>query len=260
MHKRFFLIMLISAMTLGLCACGGGSNQSTENDSTGLEWPSEYMSNLPAPDAKISSIQKLNGTEEIGEGDTTQPSSVNVVMNEMTKKEALAYYEKLKSAGFTINTDEKSSDKILLVGTLNDADKNPFLFGYTAEDNFGNISITILKELYSDDSSDDGNASSGDQWPSKLAGNLPEPKYQTVSYKMGEIGTDFEGSLFIELTGMSDGDKYIQDLQDLGYSSMTNMKIGEGVNFIGAKDDGSTTVQVTYNYTTQECSIIYGGE
>ena len=143
--------MLISAMTLGLCACGGGSNQSTENDSTGLEWPSEYMSNLPAPDAKISSIQKLNGTEEIGEGDTTQPSSVNVVMNEMTKKEALAYYEKLKSAGFTINTDEKSSDKILLVGTLNDADKKPFLFGYTAEDNFGNISITILKELYSDD-------------------------------------------------------------------------------------------------------------
>lgn len=53
---------------------------------------------------------------------------------------------------------------------------------------------------------------------------------------------------------MSDSDKYIQDLQDLGYSSMTNMKIGEGVNFIGAKDDGSATVQVTYNYTTQECS------
>ena len=266
MRKIIFLIMLLSAVALSLCACGGGGNQSTENNSAGLEWPSEYMSTLPAPDCKISSIKKLNGTEEIKESDTTtQPSSVNVVMNEMTKKEALAYYDKLKSAGFTINTDEKSSDKILLVGTLNDADKNPFLFGYTAEDQFGNVSITILKELYSDGSGDrvsetDGNASSGDQWPSKLAGDLPEPKYQTVSYKMGEIGTDFEGSLFIELTGMSDSDKYIQDLQDLGYSSMTNMKIGEGVNFIGAKDDGSTTVQVTYNYTTQECSIIYGGE
>ena len=266
MRKIFFLIMLIATVSLGLCACGGDNNQSVENNDTELEWPSEYMSTLPAPDSKISSIQKLNGTEEIAEGDTTtQPSSINVVMNEMTKKEALAYYDKLKSAGFTINTDEKSSDKILLVGTLNDADKNPFLFGYTAEDNFGNVSITILKELYSDGSGDSASgtsadASSGEQWPSKLVGDLPEPQYQTVTYKMGEIGTDFEGSLFIELTGMADGDKYIQDLQDLGYSSMTNIKIGDGVNFIGAKDGNSSTVQVTYNYTTQECSIIYGGE
>lgn len=270
MHKRIFLIMLIATVALSLCACGDGSKQSAdsqtaESGSAGLEWPSEYMSTLPSSDSKISSIEKLNGTETIAEEDTTtQPSSVNVVMNEMTKEDALAYYDKLKSAGFTINTDEKNNDKILLVGTLNDADKNPFLFSYTAEDEFGNVSITILSAVYSDGSGDsttagtNSEAASGDQWPSKLVGDLPEPEYQTVTYKMGEIGSDFEGSLFIDLTGMSDGDKYIEDLQGLDYSSMTNMKIGDGVNFIGVKEDDSSTVQVTYNYTTKECSIIYG--
>lgn len=269
MRKRIFLIMLIAVFAIGSSACGNrnqSDNQKTRNNNTGLEWPSKYMSTLPAPDSKISSIEKLNGTEAIAEDDTTtQPSSVNVVMNEMTKKEALAYYDKLKSAGFTINSDEKGKDKILLVGTLNDTNKNPFLFNYTTKDEFGNVSITILKELYSDGSNDNatgtsGDESSGDQWPSKLAGDLPKPQYQTVTYKMGEIGSDFEGSLFIELTGMSDGDKYIQDLQVLGYSSMTNIKIGDGVNFIGAKDNGSATVQVTYNYTTKECSIVYGSK
>ena len=110
------------------------------------------MSTLPEPDSKISRVEKLNGTEEIAEGDTTtQPSSVNVVMNEMTKKEAAAYYEKLKSSGFTINSDENNSDKILLVGQLNDADKNPFVFSYLPDEEFGNISITILKGVYGEE-------------------------------------------------------------------------------------------------------------
>ena len=144
--------MVIATLAFALCACGGESEQTSENTDPGLQWPSEYMSTLPEPDAKISSIEKLNGTETIAEDDTaTQPSSVNVTMNEMTESEASAYYDKLKSAGFTINSDEKSEDKILLVGALNDDDKNPFLFSYTAEDQFGNVSITILEELYSED-------------------------------------------------------------------------------------------------------------
>ena len=251
---------LIAVFAISFSACGGSDQktdtQSSGSSSAGLEWPSSYMSSLPAPDSKISSIEKLNGTDSIAKDDTTTPpTSVNVVMNEMTNKEALAYYDKLKSAGFTINTDEKDSDKILLVGTLNDADKNPFLFGYSTADEMGNVSITILKEVTSTGSSD---SVSGDQWPSNLLGDLPKPEYQTVTYKKGETGSDFEGSVQVELTGMSDGDKYIKDLEAYGYSSLTNMKIGEAVNFIGQKDDDSTTVQVTYNDTTKECSIIYG--
>lgn len=155
MRRRLFLMMFIVVLAMSFSACGSGGqkndnteadNQETESSNAGLEWPSQFMSTLPAPDSNISSIEKLNGVEIIAEDDTvTQPSSVNVVMNEMTKEEASAYYDKLKSAGFTISTDQKDSDKILLVGTLNDAGKNPFLFHYTADDNFGNISITILK-------------------------------------------------------------------------------------------------------------------
>lgn len=66
--------MLLSAVALSLCACGGGGNRSTENNSAGLEWPSEYMSTLPAPDCKISSIKKLNGTEEIQGGRYNDPA------------------------------------------------------------------------------------------------------------------------------------------------------------------------------------------
>lgn len=152
MHKKLIISLLIIATALSLAACGGGSNQEADKQKkdVGLEWPSQYMSTLPAPKSKISSIEKLNGTEEIEDKDTTtQPSSVNVVMNEMTKEEALAYYDQLKNAGFTINSDEKDDEKILLVGTLNDAEQNPFLFRYEFENEFGNVSITILKALYS---------------------------------------------------------------------------------------------------------------
>ena len=152
MRKKIGLMLLIAILAISLSACGGGEvktdGQTPESGSTGLEWPSEYMSTLPAPDSMISSIEKLNGTETIAEDDmATQPSSVNVVMNEMTKEEASSYYDKLKSAGFTINTDKKDNDMILLVGTLNDADNNPFLFSYTAADQFGNVSITIMKAV-----------------------------------------------------------------------------------------------------------------
>ena len=155
MRKKILVIMILAVATLGLIACGNKDEKATDtqsdgNTETGLDWPSEFMSVLPAPDSKISSIDKLNGTDQIAENDTTtKPSSVNVTMNEMTKSEANAYYDKLKSAGFTINTDEKNNDKILLVGTLNDADKNPFVFSYIMKDKFGNVSITIVKALFS---------------------------------------------------------------------------------------------------------------
>lgn len=154
MRKNVFLITVLVFVVIGLIACGNGDKQAMDNqpdgtDIAGLEWPSEYMSIIPVPDSKISSIEKLDGTEAIAEGDTeTQPSSVNVVMNEMTKDEALAYYDKLKDSGFTINTDQKDNDKILLVGGLNDAGENLFLFSYLMEDNFGNVSITIIDALY----------------------------------------------------------------------------------------------------------------
>lgn len=149
MYQKFSISILIVAIAFTLAACGGGADsQKQDNSTTGLEWPSQYMSNLPAPDSKITSIDKLNGTEPIAENDTsTQPSSVNVCMNDMSKEEALAYYDKLKNAGFTINSDEKDKEKILLVGTLNDADHNPFLFGYDFQEHFGNVNITIIKEI-----------------------------------------------------------------------------------------------------------------
>lgn len=103
-------------------------------------------------------------------------------------------------------------------------------------------------------------AMSGEEWPADLVGDLPKPEFETVSYEVGEKGSDFEGTVKIELKGMQAGDKYIETLVGLGYSSMTNMKIGEAVNFIGAKDDKSANVQVTYNETSKECSILYGGE
>ena len=257
MYKRIFLIMLISAITLGLCACGGESNASAENDSTGLEWPSEYMSTLPAPDAKISSIDKLNGTEEIKEGDTTtQPSSVNVVMNEMTKKEALSYYDELKSAGFTINTDEKSSDKILLVGTLNDEGKNPFLFGYTAEDNFGNVSINILGEVYSEDSGDVGDDSPL-EWPTQLMGDiLPVPSGVITSIDRGDtfFGSDAPAYItVVSFKAMSrkDCEMYANKLKKLGFTDdVTEQDTKTKIIYSGSMN--SEGIGVTFQYAFED--------
>lgn len=167
MRKRIFLIMIMAVVALSLFACGdenkqAADNQTADNSSVGLDWPSEYMSSLPAPDSKISGIEKLNGTEPIPESDTTTPpSSVNIVMNEMTEKQALAYYDQLKNSGFTINTDEKDKEKLLLVGTLNDEHKNPFLFSYDFEYELGNVSITIMDAVYSGVTGDDAASDSG---------------------------------------------------------------------------------------------------
>jgi hypothetical protein len=145
MGKKIVLITLLFVLGLSFSACG---EQETEQSTEGLDWPIQYMSTLPAPNSTITSIDKLRGTDTISEEDTTtQPSSVNVVMNEMTLEEANAYYDELKSAGFTINTDQNDKEKIMLVGTLDDADSNPFLFSYLVEDGLGNVSITILKEI-----------------------------------------------------------------------------------------------------------------
>lgn len=161
-NKKMIAGILVLVMGLSLVACSGSSKEvadsepadtqvTDEQTENAMAWPSNLMSLLPEPKSKISSIEKLKGTEAIEENDmTTKPSSINVVMNEMTKEEALAYYDEIKSAGFTINTDQKDNEKIMIIGELNDADKNPFMFRYDFEDNFGNVSITILKEVYAD--------------------------------------------------------------------------------------------------------------
>lgn len=152
MQKKIFFVALMAVFTLTLFACGSDSTTSTDEEATeentiDLAWPSEYMSVLPEPESAISDIQKLNGTEEIdGSDTTTEPTSVNVVMNEMTAAEANAYYEELKSAGFTINTDQNDDEKIQIVGTLNDDANNPFLFSYDPEYHLGNVSITHVSQ------------------------------------------------------------------------------------------------------------------
>jgi hypothetical protein len=145
MGKKILLIMLLFVLGLSFSAC---AEKEADQSTKGLDWPSQYMSTLPAPNSTITSIDKLKGTETISEEDTTTlPSSVNVVMNEMTLDEANAYYDELKSAGFTITTDQNDNDQIMLVGALNDADSNPFLFSYLVEDGLGNVSITILNQI-----------------------------------------------------------------------------------------------------------------
>jgi len=157
MQKKLLFSLLLFLSIFTFSACGNNTDnsstatdaQTTESSSQGLDWPSQYMSTLPEPTSAISAVQKLNVTEEIAETDTTtQPTSVNVIMNQMTKKEASAYYDAIKAAGFEINTDENADGEILLVGTLNDTDKNPFLFGYSEESQYGNVSITLINAVY----------------------------------------------------------------------------------------------------------------
>ena len=148
MRKKILSAVLISLLALSFCGCS--KKEDARQTAEGLDWPTQYMSTLPEPDSKITYIERLNVEEEIPESDTTtQPTSVNVIMNEMTKKEAESYYETLKSSDFQINSDEVTDEKILLVGQLNDDDKNPFVFSYLKDEDYGNISITYWDAVYS---------------------------------------------------------------------------------------------------------------
>jgi hypothetical protein len=161
--RKYVFVAIAVILAFSLSACGGAikstaevspgsadTGQDTENavqtiESVGLEWPKEYMGSLPAPQSKISKIERLNGTETLPEGDTTtKPSSVNVTMNEMTKEEALDYYNRLKNAGLIIYKDEKGDEDILLNGALGSDNQSLFLFSYEAKYHLGNVSVTFL--------------------------------------------------------------------------------------------------------------------
>jgi hypothetical protein len=159
--KRIVLAAVAAMLLFGISACGnagtvkntpvpGSTGQTaaytdpTIDSGGGLEWPEEYMGSLPVPQSKISRIERLNGTEKLPETDTTtEPSSVNVVMNEMTKEQALDYYNRLKEAGLTINQDKKDDRKILLAGALGGDMQSLFLFSYEEAYHLGNVSITF---------------------------------------------------------------------------------------------------------------------
>lgn len=127
----------------------------------------------------------------------------------------------------------------------------------TTADNSQTSQPATTSQETTEKSSPDAPAS-GTEWPTSLVGDLPKPDCQTIKYETGKTGSPFEGSIMINVTGMKDGDKYIESLKALGYSSMTDMTVGDAREFIGAKDDRSATAQVTYNPKTLECSIIYG--
>ena len=146
MLKKSIYLLLLTIFVFSFSGCGGDDSESS---SQSLDWPSQYMSTLPEPDSLISNVQRYNFDDALEESDTTtQPTSVNVTMNEMSKKEAQAYYETLKASGFEITNDENEDGKILLTGILNDADKNPFIFSYLEDDHYGNVSITFVKTVY----------------------------------------------------------------------------------------------------------------
>ena len=93
MGKKMSFTLLLFMLIFTLSACGNKSDntstnstvdeQASEDTTQGLDWPNQYMSTLPEPTSLISNIQKLNVAEEIAETDTTtQPTSVNVTMNQ----------------------------------------------------------------------------------------------------------------------------------------------------------------------------------
>lgn len=99
------------------------------------------MDSLPEPKSKISNIKKLVWFEYIGKSNTTtKPASVNAVMNEMTKQEALDYDQAIKDSGATVLSQSIDKEKILLMGQLDDGTE--FVFSYLFEDHFGYSSMT----------------------------------------------------------------------------------------------------------------------
>ena len=109
-------------------------------------------------------------------------------------------------------------------------------------------------------SSSDSQASSTDaDWPSELVGDLPKPDCKIDKVEKGKKGSITENATMIELSDMSkeSAQKYIDTLKGQGFTSQVDLSVGEAIEFIGAKDDKSATVQVTYSTTTNKCSIIY---
>ena len=95
--KKLFTLILIVTSIIVLVACGQQNNEpineaTTESTETsaqtdsGEQWPTEYMSVLPKPKAKISFIEKLDGTEEIPEGDTETSKVVFSTTSETSPK------------------------------------------------------------------------------------------------------------------------------------------------------------------------------
>ena len=142
MKKAMLLLSAAALLALLLPGCGGtdsGSSQSSSSVSSSAEsgvmtysedavWPAKQMKNLPKPDGVVSAVSSNSKT-----------LTCAVVVTELSYQKALAYYQKLKSAGFggTESTDE---DAILLTGVDNSG--NSIFFSYNKEEKTGTVIYT----------------------------------------------------------------------------------------------------------------------
>ena len=143
MKKAMLLLSAAALLTLSLSGCGGtssnGSSQSSSSVSSSAQsgvmtysedavWPAKQMKNLPKPDGVVSAVTS-----------NTKTFQCAVVVTELSYQKALAYFQKLKSAGFggTESTDE---DAILLTGVDNSG--NGIFFSYNKEEKTGTVIYT----------------------------------------------------------------------------------------------------------------------
>ena len=115
-----------------------GKDSITINDSNisfgdSLEWPKEYMSDLPEPKGKITAVF----TDE-------KTRSCTMAFSDMSKDDALDYIEKLEDLGYENGLNFSDSDGFMFSGSIED--DSDIMFTYNADSKEATIIYTPITD------------------------------------------------------------------------------------------------------------------
>ncbi len=209
--KLIISILLVISLILTLSACvprvkvdtGGNLNIQSEDGDIKIgkaKWDGKKMYGLDAPKAELDSYV---GTDEID----------MYTFSGMKEKDAEAYIDKIKEAGFTYNSVIYEDSNY----TGTNKDGIVFSFIYDKESGAGTVAVSQGEKPSEDDNNGDAIIGGTDmKWDSNNVGGLPDPGTQITSY------FSVDGVISYSFEGLSDPQEYAEKIKACGFTDEVN--------------------------------------
>lgn len=203
----------------------------TEMQFEKAKWDKEKMHGLAAPKAKLDGLVTVNGASTYS-------------FTEMNTKDALAYIQKIKDAGFTYNY--VSIDEYNYTGS--DSDGRMISFLYTKESKSGVITSAKDEKPPQEQTGMDFMGGTS-KWDSSLMGGLPEPDSKiTASSVMGTTTT-------YNFDNFENPTDYITKIKEHGFTlDPYEEEIAGGSMYSGKNSNGD---KIDFMTNDKSCTIIF---
>ena len=210
-----------------------------------LDWPAERMGDLPEPQAKVISVDEIEG-----EG------SMYLVLDFDNPDSAKDYLEKLIDMGYEEDLSSEGEDFVMYSGVKRD--NSEVILTYKLDDEPGSLIYTEdsssakqffeSQEEYADDDDEEVfeiDSENSLDWPKEAMDNIPEIKAEITDISMTEDKTYV--SIEFENINKKDILTYIEEIRGLGYTLRTVDSRTSHIISYQASNDKDYTIGINWS-------------